>query len=155
VYDLYPENILNAERELATAYCTGSGSGFGHVIIDYEKALKRGFRSIAEEARSLLESTPDADRQGRDFLRAVAIVSEGIMLWAERHADLAEELARDESDTARREELERIAAICRKVPAEPAANFHEALQSFWFVHLAMHLEQYGWSISAGRFDQYM
>jgi len=31
----------------------------------------------------------------------------------------------------------------------------EAMQSFWFVHLAMHIEQYGWSISAGRFDQYM
>lgn len=155
VYDLYPESLLNAEKELATAYCTGSGSGFGHVIIDYEKALKRGFRSIAEEARRLLESTPDDDHQGRDFLRAVVIVSEGIMLWAERHSDLAEKLAKDVTDTVRREELERIAAICRHVPAEPAGNFHEALQSFWFVHLAMHLEQYGWSISAGRFDQYM
>ncbi len=39
--------------------------------------------------------------------------------------------------------------------AEPARDFTEALQAFWFVHLAMHIEQYGWSISAGRFDQYM
>ncbi len=37
----------------------------------------------------------------------------------------------------------------------PARTFHEALQSFWFVHLALHIEQFGWSISAGRFDQYM
>jgi len=34
-------------------------------------------------------------------------------------------------------------------------DFQEALQSFWFVHLAMHIEQYGWSISAGRFDRYI
>ncbi len=155
VYDLYPESLLNAERELATAYCTGSGSGFGHVIIDYEKALKRGFRSIAEEARALLEATPEEGQQGRNFLQAVIIVAEGVILWAERHADLAEELARRETEPGRREELERIAVICRRVPALPAGNFHEALQSFWFVHLAMHLEQYGWSISAGRFDQYM
>jgi pyruvate-formate lyase len=48
-----------------------------------------------------------------------------------------------------------IAQACRHVPAEPVRDFFEAIQCFWFVHLAMHIEQYGWSISAGRFDQYM
>ena len=42
-----------------------------------------------------------------------------------------------------------------RVPTEPARSWHEALQSFWFTHLALHLEQCLWSISAGRFDQCM
>ena len=33
------------------------------------------------------------------------------------------------------------------MPAEPARDFHEALQSLWLVQIALHLEQYGWSIS--------
>jgi formate C-acetyltransferase len=41
------------------------------------------------------------------------------------------------------------------VPAEPADTFHEALQSFWFVHLVIQIESNGHSISPGRFDQYM
>ncbi|NLN46452.1 MAG: glycyl radical protein, partial [Clostridiaceae bacterium] len=81
--------------------------------------------------------------------------SRGIIEWAERYADLAEHEAEREADSARKVELLRIAATCRRVPAEPARSFTEAIQAFWFVHMAMHIEQYGWSISAGRFDQYI
>ena len=59
------------------------------------------------------------------------------------------------SDAGRRKELLEIAAICRRVPEYPARTFHEALQGFWFTHIALHIEQFGWSISVGHFDQYM
>ena len=155
VHRAHPERLRLAESESAAGGCTGTASGFGHVIVDYEKALRHGFRAILREARQRLDDAPDDDREGRAFLEAVAIAAEGITLWAERYADLAEALALREANPARAAELRRIAATCRRVPAEPARDFHEALQSFWFVHLAMHIEQYGWSISAGRFDQYM
>ena len=155
VHRAHPEPLRLAESESAAGGCTGTASGFGHVIVDYEKALLLGFRAIIREARQRLGNAPDDDREGRAFLEAVVIAAEGIILWAERYADLAEALALHEAKPARAAELRRIAAICRRVPAEPARDFHEALQSFWFVHLAMHIEQYGWSISAGRFDQYM
>ena len=152
---LFPEPLVAAEKELAAAYCTGTSSGFGHVIIDYEKVLRRGFSSIIDETRTLLGETPEEDVEGRQFLEGVIIAAEGILIWAQRYAELADQLAAAESDPDRRAELERIAATCRRVPAAPARSFREALQSFWFVHLAMHIEQYGWSISAGRFDQYI
>ncbi len=151
----HPARLRRAERELAAGFVTGTASGFGHVIVDYEKVLRRGFRDIIAEAQILLESAPEDDREGRTFLQAVIVSAKGIIRWAERYADLAESMAQDEPDAARHEELARIAAICRRVPAEPARDFAEGLQSFWFTHLAMHIEQYGWSISAGRFDQYM
>jgi formate C-acetyltransferase len=151
----HPERLRMAEEEMAAAFCTGTASGFGHVIVDYPKAITRGFRSIIAEARERLAEAPEEDREGRAFLQAVVIAGEGIITWAERYADLAEREAATEYDPQRKAELERIARTCRRVPAEPARDFSEALQAFWFVHLAMHVEQYGWSISAGRFDQYM
>jgi pyruvate formate-lyase/glycerol dehydratase family glycyl radical enzyme len=151
----HPGRLTLAEREMASGYCTGTSSGFGHVIVDYEKALNQGFRSIIAEATELLKDPPGRDVEGWAFLEAVIIASEGIILWAERYADLADAEASAETDPTRRAELKRIAETCRRVPAEPARDFTEAMQSFWFVHLAMHIEQYGWSISAGRFDQYI
>jgi len=151
----HPTRLSLAESEMAAGYCTGTSSGFGHVIVDYQKALNRGFRAIISEAKELLQDTPKEDLEGQAFLKAVVIAAEGIILWAESYADLADAELVSETDPTRRAELKRIAETCRRVPAEPARNFIEALQSFWFVHLAMHIEQYGWSISAGRFDQYM
>ena len=41
------------------------------------------------------------------------------------------------------ESLAEIARICRKVPWEPPATFHEALQALWFLHmLVMAAESY-------------
>jgi len=155
VKSAHPERLRMSESELAAGYCTGTSSGFGHVIVDYEKALNRGFNSIIAEADDLLNNTPQSDSKGRAFLEAVKIAGEGIILWANRYANLADQKANNEHDLARKAELRRIAEACRHVPAEPARDFLEAIQCFWLVHLAMHIEQYGWSISAGRFDQYM
>jgi formate C-acetyltransferase len=151
----HPERLRLAEREKAAGYCTGAGSGFGHVIVDYEKAITWGFRAIIDQAQALLADTHQDDPEGRAFLEGVTIAAQGIIRWAERYAELAEREAATEQDNQRRQELLQIARTCRRVPAKPARDFREALQSFWFTHLAMHIEQYGWSISAGRLDQYL
>jgi formate C-acetyltransferase len=150
----HPRRLRLAEEERAAGFVTGTASGFGHVIVDYEKVLTRGFLAIADEARAVLNAAPADDYEGRAFLKGVLIAIRGIIRWAERYAALAEARADAEADPDRRAELRRIAETCRRVPARPARTFGEALQSFWFTHLAMHIEQYGWSISAGRFDQY-
>jgi len=151
----YPERLKLAESEKASGYVTGSDSGFGHVIVDYEKAITCGFHSIINEAEALLADTAEEDIEGRAFLEAAIISSKGIIEWANRYADLAQNEAESELNDNRKKELLHISEICRRVPAKPARNFAEALQSFWFVHIALHIEQHGWSISAGRFDQYM
>lgn len=151
----HPQRLRAAEREMAAGYSTGTASGFGHAIVDYQKALTVGFDGILAEAQARLAFCPADDAEGRAFLEGVVLAIRGILRWAERYAQLAEERAAAEVDPARATELRRIAANCRRVPAQPPRDFWEALQSFWFVHLAMHIEQYGWSISAGRLDQYL
>jgi len=61
-----------------------------------------------------------------------------------------------EKDPQRKAELTEIARICDKVPEHPAATFHEAVQSQWFVQMFSRIEQKtGTIISNGRMDQYL
>jgi len=90
-----------------------------------------------------------------NFLKAVIISCDAAVSFAQRYADLAKQMAVEESDSARKTELLKIASICEKVPANPATTFHESCQAFWFFHLILQLESSGHSISPGRFDQYM
>ena len=89
------------------------------------------------------------------LLRAMSLCCDAAMRLAERYADEAERQSSLENDPTRRAELAEIAEICRRVPAHPATTFHQALQSFWFVHLILNLESNGYAIGPGRFDQYL
>jgi formate C-acetyltransferase len=84
------------------------------------------------------------------------IASDATILLANRHADRAEELAATETDPPRRSELERIAEVCRHVPAHAPRNFWEAVQTYWFVHLGVITELNGWdAYNPGHLDQHL
>lgn len=128
-------------------------------VPNYEKVLQIGLNGIIREARKKIEeierTIPNDYLQQKDFLQAVIIALEASIRWAERYAKKAEELASEEKDDERVAELEEIARICRKVPAQPASTFREALQSFILVHLIGHQIEF---ITLGcglRFDMVM
>lgn len=127
----------------------------GHLIPNYPKALKLGFRGLAEYFEKLKEKA--ASQEHKLFLDSLIIVCRAVKELAERYAAEAENLARDEKDPARCSELESIAKIMRKVPWNPPASFWEALQALWFTHmLVMTAESYpGPGLSPGRVDQYL
>ena len=59
---------------------------------------------------------PEAtDKQ--EELTAMSISCDAAIIFAERHAELAEKMAGQETDPKRKEELKKIAEICRWVPA--------------------------------------
>ncbi len=128
--------------------------------LDYEKVLKKGFLAMRQEFQSALdalEARPIPDHmERRAFYRAGVITCSAVVTWAGRYADEAGRLAREERDSARREELLEIARICRWVPAHPAGSFHEALQAVWFVNAFSRLEQIvAGQMGLGRIDQYL
>jgi len=130
----------------------------GRTNIDYAKVLNKGLSGVIEEVRLELMKTQVASRedlQKRYILKSMIIVCEAVISFAERHATLAHELATKEKDDIRKRELEEIAEICAWVPRNPARTFHEALQSFWFTHLARWLEVAAPGNSPGRMDQYL
>lgn len=73
----------------------------------------------------------------------------------QRYADLAQAMADEEADPARRRELEQIAANCRQVPARPARTFWEAVQCLWLTYMAVMLENWGTGNTFLRADQYL
>ncbi len=131
----------------------------GHAILD-DKIYHQGLLDIKTRIESHLDqidplNDPRAfDKQ--EELKAMAICIDAVVLLAERHADLAEEMAGEESDPVRKAELKKIADICRNVPANAPRTFQEALQSYWFVHLGVITELNTWdSFNPGRLDQHL
>ena len=154
---------LTYNADLSSRFIVNETSSFRSSIQwvhDYEVVLKKGFlglRAEAEEKMAALDpDSPLDNTEKRPFLQALITVGEAIILWAGRHAEMAEALARTESDPVRQGELERIAAIARRIPAHPAENFREAVQAQWFVQMFSRIEQKtGTVISNGRMDQYL
>lgn len=134
-----------ADQLNPTYYLINEAGGIGHFLPDYEKMLRIGTSGYRDEL---------AGGRG-DLHKAALIVCDALEKWADRFAIEAERLARETGDLARREELEEVARICRKVPREPAGTFHEALQSLWFTHLGVMLESLNSAVSFGRIDQYL
>jgi pyruvate-formate lyase len=82
-----------------------------------------------DEEMAKLDLTNPQDLEKYLFIKAAKITLEAVINFAKRYAELAKRMATAESDVKRKTELERIAEICRWVPANPARNFHEAVQS--------------------------
>ena len=133
-------------------------NGVGHVTVKYEEVLAVGYEGIIKKAEQELSecNVGDGDYAERShFLQAVILSCQAVIEYARRYSALAQEMAEQCTDAARKEELLRIAKNCSRVPAKGAQNFYEACQSFWFVQQLIQLESSGHSISPGRFDQYM
>jgi pyruvate formate-lyase/glycerol dehydratase family glycyl radical enzyme len=133
----------------------GLGPGFYLMTVDFERVLKKGLNDILKQVQEELNKHrhPKADETDRiHFLQSVMIAQRAVIRFAERFAVLAEEMAAATVDSNRKMELEKIAAACRWVPANPARSFYEAIQSFWFIFLMITPSP---TASIGRFDQYM
>jgi len=126
----HPERLRKAEREMAAGYVTGTDSGFGHVIVDYEKALTQGFDAIITQAERSLEQAPEDDLEGRAFLQGVVIAARAIIRWAARYAELAEEQASAEQDPARRAEFSASHRSAGACPPSQRGIFRRRYRAF-------------------------
>lgn len=132
--------------------------GYGETTPGWERLLSLGIDGIRKEIKEALDSldiSRPGDLEKQYFLQAEEMICEGLITLANRHADLAEQQAKACTEPVRKRELEKIAAICRRVPEYPARTFHEALQSVLFYEYAIFMEQNASSYNLGRIDQYM
>ena len=116
----------------------GEQRALGHTALDnliYQKGALDLKKDI-EASRAKLDFINDPDATAKDEqLQGMAISCDAVIIFAERHAELAEKMAAEEKDERRRAELLKIAEVCRHVPAHAPSNFWEAVQMYWFVHL--------------------
>ena len=117
----------------------------GHQMANYEKVLHKGLKGIRAEVEYYLAQVDQpydhySLQEKRDFYKAVLISIDAAMAYAKRYADLAREIASKEADPKRKKELERIAEVCEQVPANPARDWWEAVQSVWMMHVIISCE---------------
>jgi len=128
----------------------------GHTVAG-GKIYQQGFlnfkQSIEQKLQELdYQQDPQAyDKQ--EQLTAMAICCDALIIFAQRHAQAARDLAAQEQDLVRKQELLDIAEICSHVPAHAPRTFREALQAYWFVHLGVITELNTWdSFCPGKLD---
>ena len=152
-------------QEWKDAYAAGIFTEFmeqrapGHTVLDdkiYRKGMLDFKRDIAD-ALAAIDFLNDREAYDkREQLKAMAIACDAVIVFANRHAKLALELAAGARDAKRKSELEKIADVCTHVPAYAPRDFYEALQYYWFCHLAVITELNGWdSFNPGHLDQHL
>lgn len=143
------------------AYVATEIGGIAHVVVDYKRLISKGLRSYIEESKKMIDQSNNliisdisADEKIA-FYKAIIIVCEALINFTTKYAEKAEILASDEESPSRKEELIKIAQTCRNISTKPPSNLQEAVQLIWFIHLALHLENFEHGISFGRIDQYL
>ena len=123
----------------------------GVSISDFKRVVNEGLDSIIKEVEKRYKSLDYKieNRDKFDFYEAVLIELKAIVRYAKRFSNLAKDLAKKETDPLRKAQLLKIAEVTKRVPEKPARNFWEALQSHYFTHLALELEQVGCGASQG------
>ena len=160
------ERIFNhVSKEWEEAYHAGVFTEFmeqraaGHTAMDgkmYHEGLL-DVKARIEKRISELDYIYDPEATDKQQeLEAMAISCDAAILFAERHAELAEQMASSETNGQRKKELERIAEVCHWVPAHAPRDLWEAIQMYWFVHLGTVTELNGWdSMNPGHIDQHL
>ena len=139
-----------AAERLATVRELGLSNGppvfdFDHHCPGYDNVLRLGLNGIIKQAEERLER--GVDERGRDFLEGAIIGNRSLIRIAERFARQAEEMAAKEETPYVRRRLRRMAETARRVPAEPAETFYEALCTILFMRQVLGgLEGLGQSI---------
>jgi len=156
-------NLLSEEWK--NAYEAGVFTEFqeqrapGHTVLG-DKIYRMGMLDIIadiEQKKQTLDFINDADALDKlNELNAMQITAEAIISYANRYADKLSELANSCIDLPRKNELQNMAEICRRVPANKPETFHEALQYYWFVHVGVITEVNPWdSFNPGRLDRHL
>ena len=131
----------------------------GHTAMD-GKMYHEGLLDVKARIEAKIKSLdyiydPEATDKQQE-LEAMAISCDAAILFAERHAELAEQMAAKEQNPQRKHELEKIAEVCHWVPAHAPRDLWEAIQMYWFVHLGTVTELNGWdSMNPGHIDQHL
>ncbi len=113
----------------------------GHTTLDgkiYRKGMLDYKREIADKLASLdYLNDPEATDKAEQW-KAMDISCDAVIVFAERHAALAEKMAAEETNPTRKSELLEIAEVCRWVPAnapQPLGSHSDVLVcSSWDHH---------------------
>ena len=148
--EIHEAGIIRAEGNLT--------SGDAHIAVDFRKILDIGLDGYLEEIKkyhALQKINHPDDKKRRLFYQSLEIALQAFEQFIERYAKLASDLAGNEKEVIREEELKLISRNCHRIAHHKPGSFYEALQLVYFVQLILQIESNGHSVSLGRMDQYL
>ena len=115
------------------------------------------YKAKIKETMDALDYINDPDAVNKcEELKAMDISCDAVIILGERYRELALTMAGKEADETRKAELMQIAANLEVVPAHKPQTFWQAIQLYWFTHLAVTTELNPWdAFSPGRLDQHL
>ncbi len=138
-------------KQLVFAVLHQFTGGVKQFYADLGKIVEFGAQTLLDEVNVGVAHAANSEKAR--FYEASAIALQGLLSFSDRYASLADSMADTVAKANEREELRRIAEICRNVPRKPAKTFREAFQSVWFTYLALVFDDGGMEIPFGRLDQ--
>lgn len=147
--DAYEAGIWTEFMEQrAPGHTSGGAWIFKTGVLDIKNRIK-------EKIAQLSTSDPEYFEKLEE-LKAMDIACDAILIYAKRYSEKLKNLAENEKDIKRKQELLEMASICEKVPAHAPESFWEALQHYWFIHVGITYETNPWdSFTPGRLDQHL
>ncbi len=124
----------------------------GHICPNSEKWLKKGPAGIKADAEKYLKT---ASSDTKDFYESIIIVMDGVQQFMMRYYNLLVEKAQYETDEEKKDNMLLTAENCKNLSYRPAEDFHEAVQSLWFLFVVLHMESNASSFSPGRMDMFL
>ncbi len=125
-----------------------------------EQVFTTGYLDYKEKIQKTMDALDyinDSDAVNKcEELKAMDIACDAVIILGERYHKLALEMAEKETDETRKEEILQIAANLEVVPAHKPETYWQAIQLYWFTHLAVTTELNPWdAFSPGRLDQHL
>ncbi|MBC2857115.1 glycyl radical protein [Cetobacterium sp. 2A] len=130
-------------------HTVGSENIYSNGFLDYKNRIKEAIDNL-----DFFNDNEALDKKHQ--LEAMNICCDAIIGLGERYAKYAAELAEKENNPLRKAELLQISKNCEVVPANKPQTYWQAIQMYWFVHLAVTTELNPWdAFSPGRLDQHL
>lgn len=102
-----------------------------HTTVDFEKALRIGYRGVRAELDARL-ARGGLDAAGMELLQAMRGCLDAAAVWHRRYVEALEELVLETAGEVR-DTYAAVLAALRRVPEQPPADFREAVQALWLL----------------------
>ena len=149
-HDCYEAGIFTEFMEQrGPGHTCGGEQVFTTGYLDYKEKIKKTM-----DALDWMNDPEASDKM--EELKAMDICCDAVIILGERYHEMAVEKAAAETNPKRKAELEQIAKNLEVVPAHKPQTFWQAIQLYWFTHLAETTElNPSDAYSPGRLDQHL
>lgn len=149
-HDCYEAGMFTEFMEQrGPGHTCGGEQVFTTGYLDYKEKIQKSM-----DALDWMNDPEASDKM--EELKAMDICCDAVIKLGERYHELAVQKAAEEKDPKRKAELEQIVKNLEVVPAHKPQTFWQAIQLYWFTHLAVTTELNPWdAFSPGRLDQHL